>query len=162
MFSKTLNSCCFSSSASVFASINHYNADNAISMRIEESLKSEVVNRIDYANDILKNKRRNVGESRVHYNLIKYKKKGEYNFLENISANFTLVQLMDSLGNVNHAISVVGNCIFESNYEKALLINRASLDMICAPSVREEHDYIFQTVFTAVVYIFNGAQLKEG
>ena len=45
-------------------------------MRIEESLNIEVVNRIDNANDILKNKIRNVGEVRVHYNLIKYKKKG--------------------------------------------------------------------------------------
>ena len=57
--------------------------------------------------------------------------------LEDISENFTLVQLMDSLGNVNHAISVVGNCIFESNYEKALVLKRASLDMICTPYVGE-------------------------
>ena len=64
-------------------------------------------NRIDFANDILKNKKRNAGESRVNYNLIKYKKMREYNFLEDISANVTLVQLMDSLVNVNHAISVV-------------------------------------------------------
>ena len=32
---KTLNSCCFSSLASAFSSINHFNAANAISMRIE-------------------------------------------------------------------------------------------------------------------------------
>ena len=66
-------------------------------MCIEESLKIEVGNHIDYANDILKNKRRNVGEVRVHYTLIKYKKKGEYTILEDISANVTLVQLMDLL-----------------------------------------------------------------
>ena len=68
---------------------------------------------------------------------------------------------MDSLGNVNHAISVVGNWIFDSNYEKALVLNRASLDMICAPFVGEEQDVIFETVFTAVRYIYNGAQLKK-
>ena len=83
-------------------------------------------------------------------------------FLKDTSANVTLVQLMDSLVNVNHAISVVGNWIFDSKYEKALILNRASLDMICAPSVGEEQDAIFETVFTAVRYIFNGAQLKEG
>ena len=71
----------------------------------------------------------------MHYKLIKYKKKGDYKFLEDISANVTLVQLMDSLVNVNHAISVVGNWIFDSNYEIALVLNRASLDMICAPSI---------------------------
>ena len=63
-------------------------------MRIEESLKSEVGNHIDFANDILKNNKRNEGKARVHYNLIKYKKKGLYKILENISENVTLVQLM--------------------------------------------------------------------
>ena len=53
-------------------------------MRIEESLKSEVGNCIDFANDILKNKKRNVGEARVNYNLIKYKKIREYKILEEI------------------------------------------------------------------------------
>ena len=81
-------------------------------------MKSEVGNRIYFANDFLKNKKRNVGEARVHYNLIKYKKMNEYKVLEDISENVTLVQLMYSLGNVNHAISVVGNWIFDSNYEK--------------------------------------------
>ena len=61
-------------------------------MRIEESLKSEVGNRIDYENDILKNKKINKGEARVKYNLIKYNKMHEYNILEDISENFTVVQ----------------------------------------------------------------------
>ena len=86
----------------------------------------------------------------------------EYTILEDIIENFTLVQLMDSLGNVNHAISVVGNWVFDSNYEKAIVLNRASLDMICAPYVGEEQDYIFESVFTAVRYIYYGAQFKEG
>ena len=80
-------------------------------------MKSEVGNLIYFANDILKNKKRNVGEARLHYNLITYKKMREYKNLEGISENVTLVQLMDSLGNVNHAISVVGNWIFDSKYE---------------------------------------------
>ena len=54
-------------------------------MRIEESLMSEIGNHIDFANDILKNKKRNVGEARVHYNLIKYKKMRGYKILEEIS-----------------------------------------------------------------------------
>ena len=70
-------------------------------------MKSEVGNHIDFSHDILKNKIRNVGEARVKYNLIKYKKMHEYKILEDISENVTLVQLMDSLGNVNHTISVV-------------------------------------------------------
>ena len=69
--------------------------------------------------------------------MMKYKKMGEYNILEDFSENVTLVQLMDSLGNVNHAISDVGSWIFDSNYERALVLNKASLDMIFAPSVGE-------------------------
>ena len=62
---------------------------------------------------------------------------------------------MDSLGNVNHAISVIGNWIFDSNYERSLVLNMASLEMICASSVGEEQDSTFENVFTAFRYIFN-------
>ena len=37
---------------------------------------------------------------------------------------------MNYLGNVNYAISVVGYWIFDSNYEKELVLNRELLDMI--------------------------------
>ena len=93
--------------------------------------------------------------------MIKYNKKGLYNILENISENFTLIQLMDSLVNVNRAISVVGYWIFDSNYEKSLVLNRESLEMICAPSVGEEQAAKFEPVFTAVKYIYSRAQLKK-
>ena len=76
-------------------------------------MESEVCNRIDFENG--SEKKRNKGETKVHYNLIKYKKKGLYKILEDISENVTLVQLMDSLGNMNHAISVVGYLIFDLN-----------------------------------------------
>ena len=125
-------------------------------------MKSEVGNRIDFANAIMLNCKRNKGEARVHYKLIKYKKMCDYNILEYISANFTLVQLMDSIGNVNHAISIVGSWIFDSNYERALVLNKESLDMICAPSVGEEQAAIFEKVYYAVRYIYIGAQLKKG
>ena len=113
-------------------------------------MESEVGNCIHFANEIMLNNRRNKGEARVHYQLTKYKMIGDYKILEDICANVTLIQLMDSLGNVNHAISVVGNWIFDSNYEKALVLNRESLDLICTPSVGEEQDAIFETVFNAV------------
>ena len=64
-FQKSLNSCCFSSLASAFASINHFKASDAISIRIKESLKSEVGNRIDFANEIMLNRKINKGETRV-------------------------------------------------------------------------------------------------
>ena len=130
-------------------------------MRIKQSLESEEGNCTDVLNDILKIIKINKGETKVHYSLIEYKQKVTDKYLEDISKNFTLVQLMDSLGNVNHASSVVGNCIFDSNYEKALVINRASLDMIFAPSFGEEQAAKFELVFTAVRYIRSAAQLQK-
>ena len=99
---------------------------------------------------ILKKRKTIKGEPKVHYSLMKYKHTGSYNILKDISENFTLVQLMDPLGNVNDAISIVGYWIFYSNYKKALVLNMASLDMICAPSVCEEQGAKFETLFTEV------------
>ena len=56
------------------------------------------------------------GEPRACYSLRKYKKKGYYDNLTDISEHVTLVQLMDYLDNANNAISVVGYWIFDSNY----------------------------------------------
>ena len=68
---------------------------------------------------------------------------------------------MNSLGNLNHAISVFGYWIFDSKYEKALVLNRASLDIICDPSVGEEQAAKSELLFTAVRYIHSTAQLKK-
>ena len=101
------------------------------------------------------------GELRVYYSLRKYKNIGSYDILTEISDHVTLVQLMDSLGNVNHAISVVGYWIFYSNYENSLVLNRGLLDMICAPSVGEEEVTDFETVFNAERYIFSTSHLNK-
>ena len=53
-----------------------------------------------------------------------FKQKGYFNILNDISKNITLVQLMHPLGNMNYAISVIGYWIFDSNYEKPLVLNR--------------------------------------
>ena len=74
----------------------------------------------------------------MYYSLSRYKNIGSYNILTDKHEHDTLVHLMDYLVNVNHAIIVVGYWIFDSNYEKALVLNRESLDMIFAPSVGEE------------------------
>ena len=81
----------------------------------------------------------------------KYKNMGCFDILTDISEHVTLVQLMDYLGNVNCGISVVRYCIFDSNYEKPLVLNREPLDMIFASSVGEEQVAGFETVFTSVI-----------
>ena len=72
---------------------------------------------------------------------------GSFDIITYISEHFNLVKLIYSLGNVNHAISVVGYCIFDLNYERALVINREYLDIICAPSVGEKPVAVFESFF---------------
>ena len=81
--------------------------------------------------------------------------------MKDISKYVTLVQLMDSLGNVNHAISVVGYWIFDYNYKNGLFLNRESLDMIWDPYIGEEQAAGFETVFDAVRYINFDDKLKR-
>ena len=70
----------------------------------------------------MKGKLRQIGEQHLRYNLKKFKNKGNFDILNDISRNVTLVQLMEKQGNLNRAISIVLYWIFESNYEKSLCL----------------------------------------
>ena len=48
------------------------------------------------------------GEQHLRYNLKVRHKNYAFDIINNIRECFNLVQLMDPLGNVNHAISIVG------------------------------------------------------
>ena len=89
-FQKSLDIYCFNSLASAFSSIKKIKANNAISLRIEKSLKSKLVNRIDFANAILKHEKIIQGKPKVYYSLSKYKNKGSYDILTYISEYVTL------------------------------------------------------------------------
>ena len=91
----------------------------------------------------MKNKMCHKGDHHLRYNLNKWKKKGCFDILNGISEIFTLVQLTDTIGNVNHAISILSYCIFDSNCEKALCLTSESLDLIFSPYVGEEQDENF-------------------
>ena len=86
---------------------------------------------------------------------------GSYDILNEISEHVTLFQLIDYLGNVYHDISVVSYWIFDSNYEKALGINRELLDMIRDLSFGEEKVADFETVFTEVLCIWSTVHLNK-
>ena len=108
---------------------------------------------IHFANAIMTNRRKIKCEQNLRYNLKIWKKNYALDILNDISDNVTLVQLMESLVNVNHSISIVGNCIFDSIYKKALCLTQELLDLICSPSVGEEQVTTFQSVFYSVRYI---------
>ena len=72
----------------------------------------------------MKNRRKVKGENNLQYNMKIWKKNDASDILNEISEDVTLVQLIDSLGNVNNDISIVGYCMFDSNYKKALYLTQ--------------------------------------
>ena len=78
----------------------------------------------------MSNRRKIKGEHNLRYNLTIWNKNDAFYILNCISENVTLVHLIDSLGNVNHAISIVGHWIFDSNHQKALFLTQELLDLI--------------------------------
>ena len=77
----------------------------------------------------MKNRRKIKGEQNLRYNMTIWKENDAFDILNDINEALTLVQLLESLGNVNHDISIVGNWIFDSNYKKALFLTQQSLDL---------------------------------
>ena len=72
----------------------------------------------------MKNRRKIKDEENLQYSFTIWNKNDAFDVLNDISEDVTLIQLMDSLGNANHAISVVGYWIFDSNYDKSLCLTQ--------------------------------------
>ena len=132
------NSCCLSSLAWAFDCIVDNRAVTDLVNSIESSLtlqKKEFKNRIHFANAIIKNRRGIKGEQNLQYILTIWNKNDAIDILNYIGQYVTLVQLMDSLGNLNNAISIVGYWISDSKYKKSLCLKQEPLDIICSPSI---------------------------
>ena len=85
----------------------------------------------------MKDRRRIKTEQSLKYNQTILRKKYAFDILKDISDDVNLVQLMKSLGNVNHSIIIVGHWIFDSNYEKAICLTKESLARIYYPNIGE-------------------------
>ena len=92
---------------------------------------------------------RNPGEQHLRYN-IKMKKQVSFDIIRDISDNVTLVQLMDSADNFDHAVSIVRYWVFYSNYKEVILLKLDSLNLIWSPSEGEGVFGVFETLFNAV------------
>ena len=60
--------------------------------------------------------------SSIYIIISRNNKKGNFDNLHEISENITLVKSMDTVGNVNHTVSIVGYLKFDSNYKKGLFL----------------------------------------
>ena len=81
--------------------------------------------------------------------------------MSNISEHVTLVQLMDSLGNVNHALGVVRMCIFDSNLQKALVLTIKLFNLICACSDEDQYLQNFKEYFLRLDMYTKKEKLKR-
>ena len=102
---------------------------------------------------------KNTGGQHLHYNINK-QKRGQFDIIHDISEKIALVQLMDSVGNVNHAMSIFGYRTFDSTYKKALPLTLDSLNLICSTLLGEVMFDMFEKLFHAVRYINNTGKLK--
>ena len=122
-----------SSLESAFHCIGNNRAVTALVNQIEESLTlpAEIFkSRIHFAKKIKV-------EQNLQYNLKIWKKNDTFDILNDISEDVNLVQLMESLENMNYVISIVGYWIFDSNYKKTLCSTHEPLDIICSTSIGE-------------------------
>ena len=78
----------------------------------------------DTPNNVTKNRRKIISEQNLRYNLTIWNKNDVFDIPNDISENVTLIQLMVSLGNVNHDIIIVGHWIFDHNYKKKLFLTQ--------------------------------------
>ena len=75
-------------------------------------------NIIHFANAIMSNRRKIKGEHNLRYNLTIWSKNDAFDILNDISENFTLAPSIESLGNVNRDIIIVGHWILDYNRKK--------------------------------------------
>ena len=50
--------------------------------------------------------------------------KGRFDIINDISEKIISMQLMETVGNINHAVSIVGYCISDSNYKNHFRLQR--------------------------------------
>ena len=72
----------------------------------------------------MSNKRGKKGEQNLRYNLTIWRENDTFDILNDISENVTLVQLMVSQWNLNHAISILWHWVSYYNYNKALCLTQ--------------------------------------
>ena len=85
---ESYNSCCLSILAAPFHSIGDNRAVTDLENSIEESLTlktNRFRNIINFANNITKKKLRDIGEQHLRYNIKKWKTKGDFDILNEIS-----------------------------------------------------------------------------
>ena len=54
-------------------------------------------------------------------------------YFNDISENFALVQLMATVGKINHTVSIYRSWTYYSNYKRELPLVKESFNVVCTP-----------------------------
>ena len=73
---------------------NKFDAANEITTHISSSLTDPILDRIEFANEIMTDEARKKGEQHLFHKLEQWKKTGIFDIMNNIIEYVTLVQLM--------------------------------------------------------------------
>ena len=79
------------------------------------------ITRVNYANNIINDNVRNKCDQQYQYTLNNGYKRGTSDIIYNMSEHVTLVKLVDTLVNINHAISIYGVWIYAENDKNIFL-----------------------------------------
>ena len=101
-----------------------------------------------------------VSSVRLHYNTRKWKIQVSFEIPHEISEIVTLVQLMDSVGNLNHSVSIVCYWVLGSNSKKGIPLTLYSSNLVCSTSEGRVMFAVFVALFHAVRYINNTGKIK--
>ena len=88
---------------------------NKSSLYYQENGYTSIIN---FATVIMFHQEKNIGEQCLRFNIILWKNQGSFHAFNDISDHLTLLQLMDSIGIINNAVSIFGKWIFDSNLIK--------------------------------------------
>ena len=70
----------------------------------------------------MENREHKKGDQCLRYTFEHWKRSKKFEIINDISEYINLVQLLDTVGNFIHSVSISGNRIFDSNYIKALAL----------------------------------------
>jgi len=115
-----IDSCAFSSLASALLALHDVKASNLIIANIKKSLTQDP---FEFAVKLLRTHQLKYSPTMRYH--------GSFNILVNRFPFPTMCQLMDSNGRADHSVTVIGDIIYDFNYERPLPLTKESLDECC-------------------------------
>jgi hypothetical protein len=136
------NSCMISSLASALLHIGDTYAAKYVIKRKQEANDALEVGRMNFCEQLMKNDHtRQIGEQRIKYTVKRWKLSDGFDIFHNISEYPTVCRLIDKKGGTNHCVTVCGDWVFDSNFEKCFPLSTKWMHFICNPEANDEDGF---------------------